>query len=77
MQLNEHQLDYWTRCEKALKMAKKMVSSQMYISGELAKVATATQQYYMILPAVQTNEKEVWELRRKFDAIIPKEIDLD
>ena len=54
-----------------------MLASQMYVSGELAKVATAAVQYNTYLPAVQTNEKMVGELRRKLDAIIPKEINLD
>ena len=54
-----------------------MLASQMYVSGELAKVATAAYQYNAYLPAVQTNEKMVGELRRKLDAIRPKEINLD
>ncbi len=33
-------------------------------------------QYNAYLPAVQTNEKMVGELRRKLDAIRPKEINL-
>ncbi len=57
-------------------MAEKMLASQMYVSGELAKVATAAVQYNTYLPAVQTNEKTVG-LRRKLDAIRPKEINLD
>ena len=49
----------------------------MYVSVELAKVATAAVQYNNYLPAVQANEKMVGELRRKLDAIRPKEINLD
>jgi hypothetical protein len=58
-------------------MAEKMLASQIYVNGELAKVATAAVQYNTYLPAVQTNEKTVGELRRKLDAIRPKEINLD
>ncbi len=49
-----------------------MLASQTYVSGELAKVATAACQYITYLPAVKTNEKMVGELRRKLDAIRPK-----
>ncbi len=48
-------------------MAEKMLVSQTHVSGELAKVATAACQYNTYLPAVQTNEKMVGELRRKLD----------
>ncbi len=58
-------------------MAEKMLDSQIYVSGELAKVATAAYQYNTYLPALQTNEKMVGELHRKLDAIRPKEINLD
>ena len=54
-----------------------MLTSLMYVSEKLAKVATEAFQYNAYLPAVQTSEKMVGELRRKLDAIRPKEINLD
>ncbi len=42
-QLKQFQLDYWTRCEKALKMVERFHSAA--VNDELAKLPTAASDY--------------------------------
>ncbi len=37
LELNQHQIDYLTRCEKLVKMAEKMLDSQIYVMGSLRR----------------------------------------